>query len=304
MSQPPVPVPYYPGCTMKMKAMEFERSAQACARALQFEMDELPQWNCCGASYPLASDNLMGLSASTNILLQVEAHCRSKNIAPQVVTLCAFCYNVLKRAEYGLANDRKKRDTMNAFLKKAYQGPVRVMHYLEYLRDVIGFDRLAKMVVTDMSHIRVAPYYGCLLLRPHKEIGLDDPEEPVIMHDFLAAIGCQVVDFPGQIACCGSYLVLREPGAVVTKSHEILNEAVEYSADVIVTTCPVCQSNLDLSQDKKQGTSQFQGSKGLPILYFTELLAIALGVMDKDQPFADHCVDPRPVFKAKILASA
>ncbi|MEO5351905.1 MAG: CoB--CoM heterodisulfide reductase iron-sulfur subunit B family protein [Magnetococcus sp. XQGC-1] len=304
MSQSLVSVPYYPGCTMKMRAMEFERSAQACARALQFELDELPQWNCCGATYPLAGDNLMGLAGSTNVLLQVEKYCRSKNIAPQVVTLCAFCYNVLKRADYGLSHDKKRREAMNGFLQQSYQGPVRVMHYLEYLRDVVGFDRLAKMVVTDMSKIRVAPYYGCLLLKPHKEIGLDDPEEPVLMHDFLAAIGCQVVDFPGQVSCCGSYLVLREPEKVLSNSRAILNEAVEYGAHALVTTCPVCQSNLDQSQGTRFGEGLSPGSAGVPILYFTELLAVALGVSDKEQPFQDHRVDPRPILTAKVFASA
>ncbi|HEC15423.1 MAG TPA: disulfide reductase [Sedimenticola sp.] len=295
MSEKPVRIPYYPGCTLKTKALGFERSAMDCAEVIGFEMDELKDWNCCGASYPLTKDNLMGLTAPTNILVEAEKRCQKEEVDPNLITLCTFCYNTLKRTEYAFQQDESKLETINAFLDRKYDGSIRVVHYLEYLRDVIGFDNVAKMVKTDLSKYRVAPYYGCLLLKPKKEIGLDDPEDPVILHDFLDALGCKVVDFPGQVDCCGSYLVMREPEKVSQLSYDILAEAAEYGAQALVTACPLCQSNLDKSQSDE---TRFSGLDGVPVLYFTQLLAIAFGLDTENHQLEDHFIDPRPVFAA------
>ncbi len=302
MSEEPVRIPYYPGCTLKTKAQGFERSAMDCARVIGFEMDELKDWNCCGASYPLTKDNLMGLAAPTNILVEAERRCQEQEVDSLLITLCTFCYNTLKRTEYAFQQEPKKLETLNAFLERKYKGSIRVVHYLEYLRDVIGFDNLSKMIKTDMSKFRVAPYYGCLLLKPKKEINLDDPEDPVILHDFLDALGCQVVDFPAQVDCCGSYLVMREPEKVARLSHNILAEAVEYGAQALVTACPLCQSNLDKSQSVKDSGSPFVDFEGVPVLYFTQLLAVALGLSTEEHQLEDHHVDPRPVMSACGIA--
>ncbi len=279
-------IPYYPGCTLKSKALGYERSAKDCARVIGFEMHDIEKWNCCGASFPLTKDNLMGLAAPTNILVEAEQHCTERKIDAQLITLCSFCYNTLKRTDFAFKEDPGKLKTLNEFLDRKYHGNVKVTHYLEYLRDVIGFDNLSKMVKTDLSHLRVAPYYGCLLLKPEKELGLDDPEEPVILHDFLDALGCQVVDFPGQVDCCGAYLIMRNPDKVLELSHKILDEAAEYGAQTLVTACPLCQSNLDQSE-------VVRGE--MPILYFTQLLAIALGLETEHHQFDTHCVDPKSI---------
>jgi heterodisulfide reductase subunit B len=289
----PVRIPYYPGCTLKTKAAGFERSAMDCAKQIGFEMDELKDWNCCGASYPLTKDNLMGLAAPANILVEAEKRCQEQEVVdPQLITLCAFCYNTLKRTEFAFNTEPKKLETINAFLDRKYDGSIRVVHYLEYLRDVIGFDNLAKMVKADMSKFHIAPYYGCMLLKPKKELGLDDPEDPVILHDFLDALGCKTVDFPGQVDCCGSYLIMREPKKVSKLSYNILSEAAEYGAQALVTACPLCQTNLDQSQ---ADSAQFSDIEEVPVLYFTHLLAIALGLDTEGYQLEDHHVDPRPV---------
>lgn len=295
MSEKLTKVPYYPGCSLKTKALGYERSAKDCAQSLGFEMQEIATWNCCGATYPLTKDNLMGLAGPTNILVEAEQHCQEHQIDAQLITLCSFCYNTLKRTDYTFRQEPGKLKTLNEFLNREYQGSVRVVHYLEYLRDVIGFDNLAKMVKTDMSKIRVAPYYGCLLLKPKKEIGLDDPEDPVILHDFLDALGCQVIDFPGQVDCCGSYLIMRNPEKVLKLSYNILEEADEYGAQALVTACPLCQSNLDQSEGKRRGADHYLGVQGMPIFYFTQLLAIALGLDTESHQFESHHVDPKLV---------
>ncbi|MCP4041215.1 MAG: disulfide reductase [Gammaproteobacteria bacterium] len=294
----PVHIPYYPGCTLKTKAGGYERSAMDCARALGFFLDEITEWNCCGASFPLTKSNVMGLAAPTNVLMETEKYCRKQGIDPHLITLCSFCYNTLKRTDFALSEEPEKLKTLNQFLNRDYKGTVRVVHYLEYLRDVIGFDNLAKMVKTDMSSVRVAPYYGCLLLKPKKEIGLDDPEEPTIIHDFLDALGCQVVDFPGQVDCCGSYLIMREPEKVLELSYNILSEADSYGAHAVVTACPLCHSNLDKSQGEMRSSNHHVEFQGVPILYFTQLLAIALGLDTETYQFENHHIDPRPAFLA------
>ncbi|MEJ2528654.1 MAG: CoB--CoM heterodisulfide reductase iron-sulfur subunit B family protein [Gammaproteobacteria bacterium] len=278
-------IPYYPGCTLKTKALGFERSAMDCARAIGFELDELKEWNCCGASFPLIDSNLMGLAGPTNVLIEAENHCRDKGIDPRVITLCSFCYNTLKRTGYAFNKKPEKRATLNAFLDRDYQGTVKVEHYLEFLRDSIGFDKLAEMVKVDMSGFKVAPYYGCLLLKPGKEIALDDPEEPTILHDFIEALGCTLVDFPGQVNCCGSYLIMREPEKTKELSNGIIDEARAYGAQSIVTACPLCHSNLDRTQAATEG-------EGMPIFYFTQLLAIALGISTEEHKFEQNSIDP------------
>lgn len=291
-------VPYYPGCTLKTKAKGYEQSALDCSPVLGFVMEEMKDWNCCGASFPLTNNNLMGLAGPTNVLIQAESHCRERGIDPHVVTLCSFCYNTLKRTQYAFQQEPEKRTTMNKFLGLDYQGTVKVEHYLEYLRDVVGFDRLREAVKVDMSNIAVAPYYGCLLLKPKKELGLDDPEDPTILHDFLDALGCKIVDFPGQVDCCGSYLVMREPEKAMELSYGILSEAGDYGAEAIVTACPLCQSNLDKSQSEARSSDHFSEYQGMPVLYFTQLLAIALGLDTKEHKFEDHHIDLRPILSA------
>ncbi len=292
-----VRIPYYPGCTLKTKARGFERSAMDCARELGFEMDELKDWNCCGASFPLTDSNLMGLAAPTNILIEAENQCREQEIAPRLITLCSFCYNTLKRTSYAFDQKPEKRETLNTFLEREYRGTVKVEHYLEYLRDDIGFDKLAGMVKVDMSSFKVAPYYGCLLLKPGREIGLDDPEEPTILHDFLDALGCTVVDFPGQTDCCGSYLIMREPEKTKELSNGIIDDAKAYGAQSIITACPLCHSNLDRTQAASEG-------EGAPILYFAQLLAIALGLSTEEHRFEEHSIDPLAIITSCGVGAA
>jgi heterodisulfide reductase subunit B len=305
MSLPEQPrIPYYPGCTLKTRARGYEQSALDCSASLGFVLDEIRDWNCCGASFPLTNNNLMGLAGPTNVLIQVENHCREREIDPRLVTLCSFCYNTLKRTQYAFQQEPEKLNTMNRFLGMDYQGTVRVEHYLEYLRDVVGFDRLREAVKVDMSNIAVAPYYGCLLLKPKRELGLDDSEDPTLLHDFLDALGCRIVDFPGQVDCCGSYLVMREPEKALELSYNILSEAGHYGAEAIVTACPLCQSNLDKCQGEARASDHYSEYQGMPVLYFTQLLAIALGLDNEEHQFEDHHIDPWPIVSACNLDGA
>jgi len=279
--------PYYPGCTLSTKAKGYDRSGRAVAAALGLELEELPEWQCCGATFPLVVDDTLALIAPTRVLYQAQS------AGERVVTLCAVCFHVLRRAQALLERDPAMLERINWFTEQEYRGEVRVVHFLEVLRDDLGWDALAKRVVRSLAGLRVAPYYGCLLLRPYEEIGLDRPESPEILHDLLHALEAEVVDFPYNIECCGSYLTVKEPGISETLSGEIVASAREHGAQAIVTACPLCQFNLEYPQREREA-----GHTGdeVPVLYFTQLMAVALGLPKETWAFEGHYVSPDGLF--------
>jgi heterodisulfide reductase subunit B len=154
-------ISYYPGCTLSTKGKGYDRSGRAVAAALGIELEELADWQCCGATFPLATDNSMALIAPTRVLYQAE------QAGERVAALCAICYHVLRRTQTALERDPAMRDRINWFTEQEYQGRVRVVHLLEILRDDIGWEAIAQKVVRPLTGLRAAPYYGCLLLRPY-----------------------------------------------------------------------------------------------------------------------------------------
>jgi heterodisulfide reductase subunit B len=298
-------IPYYPGCTLHERARDFDVSARESAKVLGVELEELPIWTCCGAVFPLVTDSVM------DILAPVRNLSYASRIGDSVVTLCSFCYNVLKRANKVRRDDPEKREKANLFLRadtgareavesytlEDYNGQVEVLHYLEMLRDVVGFDKLAGKVENKLEGLRVAPYYGCMLLRPRKEMEFDDPEQPTIFEGFLAALGCEAVDFPMKTECCGGFQVVRDEATAINCSQNVAASAIRAGADVVVTTCPLCRYNLDEKQ--KEIAGRVKGWRKIPIIYFTQLLGLALGIDDEYLDFEGNYVDPRPVLAEK-----
>ncbi len=279
---------YFPGCTLSTKAIGYDISGRAVAEALGMTFDELPDWQCCGATFPLATDNTMAMIAPTRILTQAQ------NESGHVTTLCAICYHVLKRTQVFLDHNPDMLERINWFTEEPYEGQARVSHFLELLRDELGWEALAERVTRPLTGLKAAPYYGCLLLRPQEEIGLDDPDEPRILHDCLAALGCEVVDFPYNVECCGSYLTVSQPDLPARMSGDIVDSARRHGAQVLVTACPLCQFNLDYPQRSTNG--RLATGRELPVLYFTQLMAVALGLDEETWGLEGHYVDPRPLF--------
>ncbi len=273
---------YYPGCTLYQKAKGLDRSARACAAALGVRLVELPEWQCCGGLIPQVKDAAMALLGPSRILMDAQ------KIGQPLVTLCTFCYNTLKRADRILREDDQLRRKIEDFLDEPYRG-VGVLHFLEVLRDGIGWEKIRQRVTSPLD-IRVAPYYGCLLLRPYREIGMDDPEDPTIMEDLLSALGCPVVDFPARTDCCGSFLSLWRPEVTRECVRQIVEKAVRLGAQVLVTTCPLCQFNLDRYQ--QAGPSSDGRTGRLPVIYFTQVLALALGLEEGLPIQREHQVSP------------
>jgi heterodisulfide reductase subunit B2 len=277
---------YFPGCTLSTKASGYDISGRAVAQALEMSFEELPEWQCCGATFPLATDNSMAMIAPSRLLAQAE------KVGGHVITLCAICFHVLRRTQHFLEHRPEMLERINWFTEDPYQGSTRVSHFLELLRDHLTFERLSEKVTHPLTGLKVAAYYGCLLLRPEAEIGLDDPEQPSILHDCLTALGCEVVDFPYQVECCGSYLAVSKPEVPETLAGSILASARAGGAQAIVTACPLCQYNLDHAQRPESPHQEYQ----MPVVYFTQLMAVALGLEQPAWGVQNHYIDPTQLF--------
>ena len=253
---------YYPGCTLKTKATELDAYARRSAEALGITLAELPDWQCCGGVYNTAKDEI------ATKLSSVRALASAKEQGNALVTLCSACHNVIKQTK----NELNTNDDM-AFRVSNYMGTdareatnTNVIHYLEMLRDTVGFDELKKKVVNPLTGKKIAAYYGCLLLRPGKVLQFDNPENPKIMEDFIRAIGATPVIYPMRNECCGGYIAIEDGEAAKRNSTAVYESAEGFGADCIITACPLCRYNL------------IKAESTLPVIYFTELLAEALGV--------------------------
>ncbi len=280
-------IPYYPGCTLKSTAKNFEDTTVAVSEALGIELVELERWNCCGTVYSLASDDLMHHLAPIRNLIRVQ-----EMGFDRVTTLCSMCYNTLEQANQLVKSDPEKLEKMNSFmdLEEDYKGNVTVTHYLTLLKE-IGFENIP--VKNLLSGLTVVPYYGCLLLRP-EEISIDNPENPTIMAELLQTLGATVVDHPYKLECCGSYHTVDYKEVVCEKTYSILCSAQKRGAEAVVLSCPLCEFNLDFRQKDLE-----KELAPMPVLYFSQLLALSLGL--DNAGFDQHYVDPEPLLRKKGL---
>jgi heterodisulfide reductase subunit B len=286
---------YYPGCTLKTQGKHYERSALAAMSALGVTMKELPRWNCCGASYCLSDDDLIHQVAPVRNLLRAKEQGDGK-----LLTLCSFCYNTLKRANLIMKNNTEKRDTLNRFMDEEidYDGGIEAVHLLEVLRDDIGWEAVAAKVKKPLRGLTVAPYYGCTLVRP-REIALDDGERPTVLERLLESLGATVIDFPFATECCGSFQGVNNPEHADECAWNIMGTAARRGAEVMAVTCPMCEYNLGRrQQDIRRAHGEF---KGMPVVYFTQLLALALGLSPEDCGFELGHTDARPLLESKGL---
>jgi len=284
---------YYPGCTLKTSAKNLERSAFAIMEALGHEMVEMEDWNCCGVVASLTDDDLMHHLAPLRSLIHVEDAGENR-----VVTLCDMCCNTLKQTNLRVKEIPDDLETLNLFMDREndYKGTVEVLHFLEFLRDEVGFDVIKKKVKHPLKGMKIMPYYGCMLLRP-REVAIDDAEEPTILDDLLSALGAEVVDNPFKIECCGSYHTVENKEMVSKRAHRITNFATERDSDAMVLSCPLCKFNID--ERGKEAEKMFKGYKQIPVYYYTQLIAIALGLDPKVCGFEEHVVDPLLLLKKK-----
>lgn len=280
-------IPYYPGCTLSTVAKGFDTSAKDSAIKMGFEIEDLPQWNCCGATFPLTPDNIMALTAPAKVLAGAEKE------GETLTTLCSVCYNVLKRTNKVLRDDKEKCTVVNEFMEEEYAGGVDVAHYLEVLRDKIGFTKVTEAVTRPLKDVKAAAYYGCMLLRPFEDMGIDKAESPTIMEDLLKALGAEPVFFPDRVECCGAHLAMDKPDIVTKLSSNVIDSATREGAEIIVTSCPLCQYNLE--------NTQADDDSAVPIVYFTQILGLALGQDEETLGFKENKFSPLSLLRDKEL---
>ena len=261
-------VSYFPGCTLRTKAQDLDYYARACAEALGIELCEIEEWQCCGGVFVGAGDEIASKLSSVRALVAAREENRP------LVTVCSACHNVIKQTNYAMQTNEDFAARVNCYMaqdknaKAPYNGETQVLHYLELLRDTVGFDKLREAVKNPLTDRKIAAYYGCLLLRPGKVMAFDDVENPKIMEDFIRALGAVPVIYPARNECCGGYIALEDPAQAKKRSCAVSNSAAKHGAEAIVTACPLCKYNLE-----KNGSS-------LPVVYLTELLAEALGIKE------------------------
>lgn len=250
---------YYPGCTLKNKAKNFDVSANECAKILGFELVEVDDFQCCGGVFTTSTDEI------ATKLAAVRALKAAKKADMPLVTVCSACHNVIKQTNHAMRTDSVFADRVNRYINDGddYHGETKVYHYLEVLRDIIGFDKVKEKVKTPLD-MDIGAYYGCLLLRPGAVMETDDPENPQIMEELIKALGGRPVDYGMKNECCGAYVTLDDPEFAKKRSKTVISSAETAGADVIVTACPLCRYNL-----VKSGAD-------IPVMYFTELLSKAL----------------------------
>lgn len=266
---------YFPGCSSaEGTAVAYGLSTQAIASPLGMELIELEDWNCCGSTPYGSTDELEAVCVAARDLALAE------KTGLDLVTPCSSCYTTLNKVNSQLKEypDLKvKVDECLAAADLKYQGEVKVRHLFEVIYNDIGLDVVKSKVVNPLHGLRVAPYYGCQLVRP--EPGFDNPWNPQSIDHLIVTLGAEAVPYPLKDRCCGGSLVIPEVDIALGLIHKLLESAASNGAQCIVTVCPLCQTNLDAYQGMVN--RRFRTKYNLPILFFTQLLGLALGVEPK-----------------------
>ena len=284
---------YYPGCSLRGTGRAYEDSLLAVFRALDIELEELEDWNCCGATTYLSFDELASYALSARNLAIAE------RMKLDIVAPCAACYLVLNKTQRYMQDYPHVDELVRGALRSIgfeYQGRVKVRHPLDILWRDIGVEAIRSKVKVPLKGLKIAPYYGCQIVRPYATF--DDQSAPVSMDQLLEATGAEVVYYPLKTRCCGGSQKGSLPEIGLDLLSELLTEARRCKADVVATVCPLCQFNLEVFQDEA-GTREHPIS--MPVLFFTQLLALALGAPISDIGLQYSVVPVQPVLRQKEI---
>jgi heterodisulfide reductase subunit B2 len=281
---------YYPGCSSHSTARDMHESAAAVARVLGIDLVELKGWSCCGATSAHQTDRILSDALpAANLLLAQE-------MGLDTVVTCAACYSRMKTANHEVSSFPDIRAQVAAATGKEYDGSVKVRHFVEILLEDIGIDKLRKGFKRSLNGLKVASYYGCLLVRPNNVTKFDDAENPQSLDRLVEAMGGESLDWPYKVECCGGGLSLTRTDVAVKLSAQIMDMAEAAGADCIAVACPMCQASLDL---RRADIDAALGKKsGIPVLYITQLLGLCLGIPDKELGLDRLMVGPDAVLKA------
>ncbi len=293
---------YYPGCSLERQASAYHQSTMAVARPLNIDLVELEDWNCCGAIEYIAVDLLPAYALiSRNLALAANQNGGGNH---QIVAPCSACYLNLSKADKYMSDSPELAAKVNTALAAGglsyTPGTIRTRHLLDVIVNDVGLDAIKERVTNALYNLRVAPYYGCVVVRPGFDHQFDDTEYPTSMDKLMRVLGATVIDFPLKSHCCGGHMTQISQDVALELIRRLLKNASDYDADVIVTLCPMCQLNLDAYQDSVN--KQFGTDYHIPILYFTQLVGLAFGLPATELGIGKEFVDARPAL-AKVGAT-
>ena len=291
-------VAYYPGCSLHGTSREFDESLRAVTAELGIGLTEIDDWNCCGASSGHTTDHLLGVALPARNLALAEAQGYDTVVAP-----CAACYNRLSAARLALATEDGLAEQMPDILGHRFANSVDVHNAVELLRDasVTIEEKVADTLAPNpLEGVKLAAYYGCLLVRPFEVCGYDDPEQPTSMDEVINACGADDVDWDMKVECCGGAFSVSRTASVLRLGRAIIENARSHGAEAIIVACPLCHSNLDL----RQKAMAQRGEEPMPILFVTQMVGLALGLAPVDLGLSRHFVDTEPLIARLVQRAA
>lgn len=286
---------YFPGCSQSGSAEELGLSTEAVCGALGIELVELPDWSCCGASSGHMTNDLLGVALPGRDLAI------AKTIDKDLLVVCAACYSRLKVAQARILGDDAVARTVGEAVGRDPRFTGEVRHLLDVLVNDVGFAAIKKWQRLELAGLKAVPYYGCLLVRPPEVCCCDSVENPSELDRLLEALGAQVIPWSYKTDCCGGSLSLSRTDIVEKLVNNLFRRAEEAGANCVVTACPMCAANLEMRQ--KPGTFSFKLLHQMPVLYFTELLGLSLGLAGAEGWLKSHIIDPMPLMKGTGLLS-
>ena len=276
---------YFPGCSAHGTSEEFDHTLKLVMKTLEVQLEEIPDWNCCGAtSAHVMTENLALALPMRNLVLAEKLENKTMGIA------CASCYSRMKMTKKQLDEhpDLAKKINSTIVDEGIYHGSVDVKSMLQYCYQEIGLETIKSKVVKSLSGLKIACYYGCLLTRPKDVTQFDSPEYPMSLDRIMEALGATAVEFDYKTECCGASFSISNTEVVESLSGKILEVAKQSGAHMVVVACPLCQSNLDMRQPDIE--KHFGKKLNLPVMYFTQLMALAFGYPESELMLPKHIV--------------
>jgi heterodisulfide reductase subunit B len=284
---------FYPGCSMERNARAYLDSLMAIREPLGIELEEIDDWNCCGATEFMSVSPLAGHALIGRNLALAE---QQTNGTHTVMAGCSACYLNLSKTDHYMLESPQLSETINTALAAGglhyTPGALKVRHLLDVLMHDVGLEAIQRNVVRPLQGLRVAPYYGCMILRPDFDHRFNYPEYPAQLDQILGVLGAEVIDFPMKLDCCGGHMTQISKPVALELIRRLIHAAAEYKADMLVTLCPMCQLNLDAYQAEMN--HYFHTDYHIAITYFTQLIGLAFGKEAKELGFGKEFVDARP----------
>lgn len=285
---------YFPGCSAESTARDMHQSTLAVAQSLGTQLVEPKGWTCCGATAGHQTDRVLAVALSAATLAKV------KDLDLDLVVNCAACYNRMKVANHEVATNPQVRANVAEAIGRDYNGSVKIRHFLEVLLEDVGIDAIVGALRGSLAGMKIASYYGCLLVRPHDVTGFDDPENPTSLDQLVTAMGGTALEWPHKTECCGGGLSMSRTDVVVNLTDNIVGMAKAAGAECIAVSCPMCQINLDMRQ---LDVAKIKGrNHDVPVLYITQLLGLCLGIPAGQLGLNKLMISPERIVKAVVAA--